>query len=135
MPDGFDVDFSELIKLAASFDELPREAPKFVAKAIEVTARHVKDDWRDSLKGSPSIPSGPGTISYDVKSDRQSISAEVGPEVGKGGVGGLVGALELGIPGKAGPTGFGHGALQKNQGDFEKGLTEALKDAERAAGL
>jgi hypothetical protein len=139
MPDGFDIDFSDLDRLVADLGEVQKQAPKFVRKALEVSSRHIKDDWRRQLQGSSHIPSGPGSVSYEIKSfegfGATVIQSEIGPEVHTGGVGGLVGALEYGIPGKTGPTGYGLGALQKNQGDFEKGLTEALSDAEKAAGL
>jgi hypothetical protein len=127
--DGFDVDFSDLDRLVADLGEVPKQAPKFVRKALEVSSRHIKDDWRRQLQGSSHDPVRSGQRSYDIKSfEGFGRPSSVGdrPEVGTGGVGGLVGALEYGIPGKTGPTGYGLGALQKNQGDFEKGLSEAL---------
>lgn len=136
MVDSFSVDFSDLDRLAADLGEVASTAGRYVRAAVEVTARHVKDDWRKELASSTMIPRGQYSVSYDITTFQgfgaSVIKAEIGPELqgGGGGVGGLVGALEYGIPGKAGPTGYGHGALQRNEPDFQHGLDEALKDAE-----
>lgn len=120
-------DFSEISKLAADLGEVPAKMHGNARKAIEVTARHVRDDWREPLKQSEMIPRGAYTVSYDITTDTEGISAEIGPTVrGKGShwVGGLIGVLEVGSP-TTPPTGYGHAALQKNEEDFIKGLTIA----------
>jgi hypothetical protein len=118
-------DFSELSKLAADLGEVPAKVTANAKKAVEVTARHVKDDWRDPLKQSERIPRGAQSVSYDVGVGPDGITAEIGPEVG--GPGALVGMLEYGTP-TTPPTGYGHGALQKNEADFIKGLEIAAGD-------
>jgi hypothetical protein len=118
-------DFSELSKLAADLGEVPAKVTANVKKAVEVTARHVKDDWRDPLKQSERIPRGAQSVSYDVGVGSDGITAEIGPEIG--GPGALVGMLEYGTP-TTPPTGYGHGALQKNEADFIKGLEIAAGD-------
>lgn len=126
MADGISIDFSDLNKLAADLSDAPVKAVPFIRKAVEVTARKVKDDWREKLQGSSRVPRGPASISYDLKLDTDgSIGAEIGPELK--GQGPVVGMLEYGTPSTA-PTGFGHEALQKNEADFEKGLGVALGD-------
>ncbi len=112
-------DFSELDALAADLGKVSTEMRSNVRKAVEVTARHVKDDWKEQLEGSEHVPGGARSISYDIAEFPGSIEAEVGPSVG--GPGALVGMLEYGTP-TVGPTGYGHGALQKNEADFVKGL-------------
>jgi len=138
MADNLKFDFSDVLKLAADLGQVPDNAGPNIRKAVEVTARNVKETWRDLLKGSTRIPRGPSSISYDISGvsavSGSSVTAEIGPTVGAGGVGGLVGMLEYGTPSTA-PTGFGAGALQKNEGDFQKGLEIALQQAERKAGL
>jgi hypothetical protein len=118
-------DFSELSKLAADLGEVPAKVTANAKKAVEVTARHVKDDWRDPLKQSERIPRGAQSMSYDVGVGLDGITAEIGPETG--GPGALVGMLEYGTP-TTPPTGYGHGALQKNEADFIKGLEIAAGD-------
>ena len=123
-------DFSELSKLAADLGEVGPKVGANVRKAIEVTAIHVKDDWREPLKQSEFIPRGASTIYYEITSDSEGIKAEIGPEArGKGShwVGGLVGILEYGTP-TTPPTGYGHAALQKNEEDFVKGISIAAGD-------
>jgi hypothetical protein len=126
-------DFSELDKLTADLGQVPAKVRGNVRKSLEVTARHVKDDWREPLKQSASIPQGAYTVSYDIGSDnspKADIVAEIGPEArGRGShwVGGLVGALEYGTP-TTPPTGYGHEALRKNHADFVKGLEIAAGD-------
>lgn len=126
MADGINADFSEITKLAADLSAAPAKATPFIRKAIEVTARHVKDDWREPLKGSDWLPHGPFSISYDITVSKDEVEAEIGPELT--GQGPLVGMLEYGTP-STGPTGFGHAALQKNEADFADGLGKALGDA------
>lgn len=127
MADGISIDFSDLNKLAADLSDAPVKAVPFIRKAVEVTARNVKEDWREPLQGSAMVPRGAASISYDMKLDSDgSIGAEIGPELK--GQGPIVGMLEYGTP-TTGPTGYGHAALQKNEADFEKGLGDALRDA------
>lgn len=132
MGDGVTFDFTEVIKLAADLGEMPARAGRNVRKAVEVTARHVKDDWRRPIQGSSTVPQGASSISYDVKSSASDVSAEIGPELR--GQGPIVGILETGTP-TVGARGFGAAALERNREDFEFGLTKALEDAEREAGL
>jgi hypothetical protein len=123
-------DFSELSKLAADLGAVPAKVTVNAKKAVEVTARHVKDDWRDPLSQSEMIPRGAFTVSYDITTDSEGVTAEIGPTVrGKGShwLGGLIGTLEYGTP-TTPPTGYGHAALQKNEADFIRGLEIAAGD-------
>ena len=134
---SMEFDFSEIDKLAADLGDVPKNAGKFIRKAVEVSARHVKDDWRKPLEGSQSVPGGARTISYDLTGGEairgSEITAEIGPEIG--GIGSVVSALEDGFGGRQGPLGYGAAALQMNEEDFQTGLEQALEDAEKEAGL
>ena len=136
MPDSMSFDFSDILKLSADLGEVAPDAVRNVRKAVEVTARHIKDDTRKDVAGSRLAPGGDRTISYDMKGGNavrgSEISAEIGPELR--GAGSLVGLLEYGTPTTT-PRGFLAGALERNQGDFQKGLEIALEQAEREAGL
>lgn len=118
-------DFSDISKLAADLGEVPEKLHRNVLSAVKVTALKTKRDWQEPLKGSASIPGGARSISYDIKTSRDGVSAEIGPEIG--GPGALVGMLEYGTP-STGPTGYGHAALQKNEADFVKGILLATED-------
>jgi predicted secreted protein len=148
MADGINFDFSDIVKLAADLGTVPENAGDDIRKAVEVTARHVKDDWREPLQGSQHIPGGAASVTYSMGSEGESlvrevlnsgsfdlantVVAEIGPELK--GQGAIVGMLEYGTP-TTGARGFGAAALEKNQADFEKGLEKALRDAEGKAGL
>lgn len=116
-------DTSELSALAADLGDVPAKVRTNVRKAVEVTARNVKDSWKEPLSGSQSVPGGARSISYDITSGVEGVTAEIGPEIG--GPGALVGMLEYGTP-TSGPTGYGHAALQQNEDDFQKGLEIAI---------
>lgn len=122
---SINADFSELTKLAADLSAAGPKVIPFVRKAVEVTARNVKEAWQEPLKGSGWVPGGPASISYDITGGKDEVGAEIGPELT--GQGPIVGMLEYGTP-TAGPTGFGHAALQKNERDFVEGLSKALAD-------
>lgn len=122
-------DFSEVTALAADLSNAAKIAPVKVRQAVEVTARHVKDDWREPLNGSESLPGGASTVTYEIKGAAgvggSAISAEIGPELR--GQGPLVGMLEYGTP-TTGPRGYGAEALRRNEDDFEKGIRMATED-------
>jgi hypothetical protein len=136
MPDGFEFDFSDMAKLAASLGEVPKHAGENVRKATEVSARHVKDEWKKKLVGAKSLGQANRAISYELKGGRairgSQITAEIGAELG--GQGSLVGIVEYGSPTLA-PRGYGLKALEDTTEDFQRGLEKAIEDAERKAGL
>ena len=131
-----DFDFSEVDKLAADLGTVPKGAGQFVSKAVEVSARHVKDSWRKRLTGARQLPAAAASIAYEIRGGNairgSEITAEVAPRLG--GQGSLVGIVEFGSPTLA-PRGYGRAALQENQEDFVQGLLTAVEDAQRAAGL
>lgn len=130
MADGFDIDFSELTQFAASLGEVDRVTNGNVRNALEVSARHVRDDWRDPLMGSATVPAGAYSVTYDVEGSLlfggRVMRADIGPELGRA-QGAIVGLLEEGTP-TVGPRGFGLAALQANQDDYERGLTIAVEE-------
>lgn len=135
---GFD--FSELTKLAADLGKIDTFTAPFVRKAIEVTARKVKDAARTKVAGGARSWSGlPNTIDYDIHGTTGArlgeISAEVGYNKARGG-GKLGNIREFGAPGKSrGPHNDLANTLEENQADFQAGLEKAIADGERAAGL
>jgi hypothetical protein len=126
-----DGDFSELLELAADLSEAPTNARRNVKKAVAVTARHIKDDWRQGAE----VGAGDGfsdrytaSIFYDVKESADVIEAEIGPELGR--AGGSAGFLEDAPGGvKSSPQHAGRDAMEANEDDFVRGLDIALFDA------
>jgi hypothetical protein len=132
--DGFSVDSSDFSKLAADLSGVPDGTGKFVRKAAEVTARKVKDAWRDKLKGASYIPHGSGTIGYDIKDGRGEVEAEIGPEMQRSQAQ-IVGIIEYGKGPHVPARGYGLASLLENLNDFEHGLHEAIDDALKEQGL
>jgi hypothetical protein len=132
-----DFDFSELNRLAADLGDVPKKSGPLLRKAIEVTARNVKDSWRSKLKGSQTLPGLPAAVSYDVSTFQgfgvSILQAEIGFDKTKP-QGALGNVSEYGTPTVA-PRGFGHAALQENQADFEKGIGIAVDQALGEVGL
>ena len=140
-----DVDFSELDKLAADLGDAPRNVGPNVVKAVEVTARKVKDEWKEQASGMVHAPAFPHSISYDMGANHSffrntfggggasEVTAEIGPDKGRA-QGALGNLIEFGSRNNP-PQGLGHGALQRNEGDFQRGLEIAVDDAMREAGL
>lgn len=142
MTDGVKFDFSELDKLAADLGNAPKEAGPNIRKAVEVTAFKVKEAWRDKLKGTKRMPVAFLTVDYEVNANTSivrdafsgirggadTITAEIGSRTGKRQAT-FVTVLEFGAPGNnLSPRGYGSGALQENENDFQEGLSIAIGD-------
>lgn len=128
-----DFDFSEIDKLAADLSSVARDTQPNVRKAVEVTARKIKDGWRDRLKGSATLPGLPGAVSYDIDEPGGSVEAEIGFDKGRR-QGALGNVSEFGTP-TVGPRGYGLASLEENQEDFAKGIGLAAGDTLGDAGL
>jgi hypothetical protein len=138
MPDGYSIDSSELDKLAADLGKVPARSGRNLRKAIEVTARNIKDAWRDNATGMAHAPAFPHSITYDIEGSGNSgtgsrLEAEIGPDKDRA-QGALGNLIEYGSIHNS-PQGLGHGALQANEADFEKGIDRAIDDALKSAGL
>lgn len=138
MPDGITFDFSELNKLAADLGKVPEASGKNLRKAIEVTARNVRDTARENATGMAHAPAFPHSITYDIegsgnRATGSNLTAEIGPDKSRpqGALGNLI---EFGS-GNNPPQGIMHGALQENEADFERGVNLAINDALKQAGL
>lgn len=154
MPDGVQLDASDFSKLSADLDSLPaKSGPRLVA-AMHVTSGRVRDAARENATGIAHAPAFPYSISYDIhagysqsaaqaamslingaitSADATTLVSEIGPSKSRrqGSLGNL---LEYGSV-KNPPQGILHGALQRNEADFEHGIDRAINDALREAGL
>ena len=128
-------DFTELYELAADLSGAGDEVGPFVKKAVEVTARNVRDDWRQGAevgRGEGYSERYASSIFYDMKYGRGEIGAEIGPELGR--PGGSAGFLEDAPGGvKVSPQHAGRNAVRANEADFVNGLEVALFDAAQKA--
>lgn len=149
-----DIDNSDLSKLVSDLGEASDAAWKNMQKAIEVTARNVKDTAKKNATGMAHAPAFPHSITYDVgvgydqsvgqaaqsvvsggiSSARSStLRAEIGPDKDRpqGALGNLIEYGSVNNP----PQGIMHGALQENEADFERGIDRAVDDALKGLGL
>lgn len=127
-------DFSSL---ARDIDEVPKTTAPFMRKAVEVTARNIKDAWRDKLTGSERLPFLGSTVSYDVTGGQAIRAAAIEAEIGidKSRYSGPLGNIsEFGTPRTPG-RGYGLAALVENADDLDKGIQRAIDDGLKAAGL
>ena len=99
-------------------------------KAVEITARHIKDDAKTNLKpiatpGVSHIKHLPYAIKYQMEGNRYYVAAKVGA---KGRQARLIGVIEYGSPTSA-PHPFLMPAALFNRADFLKGVRQAVKDS------
>lgn len=148
MSDGIDFDFSELDQLAASFAQVPETAGPFINSALQFTAKRIKTDAAKTVGQRKHFKQAAAGIDYDVSTFHGFGASVLKVEVGynKSGAHGdeakLGNFVEFGSPGNAAtnlpPLAPGNdlaNALEANQDDFVKGLGDALRDAEKKAGL
>ena len=135
------VDFSELDRLAADLGKASSGAGPFIRKAVEVTARNVKDDARKLVRSRRHFRQAANAIDYELTGSQMFGSTVLDAEIGynKGTASGRLGNLiEFGAPrsnNSLPPGGELHKALALNRQDFVDGLSEALDDGLKASGL
>lgn len=132
----------ELRTLARQLEQVPGNAGPFLRKAVEVTARNVKDAGKANLDAAAgnSLRRTGYSVDYEVTGGRgvggwrQAIEAEVGPNLGRG-QGPMAGWFEDGaVDGVPGVKPMER-AMRDNVEDFEKGIDIAIADALKAAGF
>lgn len=123
-------DFSELRSLAADLLGAPAEVRPFVRKALQVTAHHIKDDWRQGANRS-GLERYAADITYETKETASGVSAEIGPTIGDAGSLGLVEDAGGGV--RSAPQHAARDALEANEDDFVRGIDLAVADGLRAS--
>lgn len=142
------VDTSQLDQLSADLGAAPVNAGPALYKALVVTSAKIKKEWQDKLGGTPNVPFGSKTITYDVSASVTGplgvllrtfgveaastfgnvISSEIGAEDGREQAP-IVAVLEYGSPvNNLPPHGYGTAALADDADDFENGLLLAIGD-------
>lgn len=123
----------DFTKLARDLGTVPENAGETIDKAVQVSARNIKDAWKGNLEGANHLPHGSRTITYDLQRTRQSRSAEIGAERGRSQAR-FVKVIETGAP-TLGARGYGAGALRDEEAGFDRGCQKAIDDALKKAGL
>lgn len=123
---SIDFDMGEVRQLSADLTSAGSKIAPFARQAVEVTARHVKDDAKDNMRGVKYMPHIPAAVDYDMVGSAAGIGADIG--FNKGGQGSLGNIYEYGsryFPARGPLT---H-ALHENEADFVKGIMLAAEDA------
>lgn len=117
----------DLYSLARDLGEAPRKAEVPIRKAVEFTANQIKKDWSQGASVS-GLAKYARSVDYDMKTHRDGVDAEIGPNLGKPqGVFGFVEDAPGGV--SSAPQHAGRDALEANEDDFERGLAIAIWDA------
>ena len=121
-----EAEFSELLELADDISDAPARTRPFARKAVEVTARNIKDEWRSGARRT-GLGGYAATIDYDVTMGMSStIEAEIGPNIGGQGSLGLVEDAPGNV--RSAPQHAGRNAMDNNLADFYNGLEKAVED-------
>lgn len=96
-------------------------------KAVEITARHIKDDAKSNLRGMGFVyvPKLPAAIKYHMEGNKYYVAAKVRAT---GEQARFIGVIEYGSPTSA-PHPFLMPAALTNRADFLKGVRQAVKDS------
>ncbi|MFI6228884.1 hypothetical protein ACIBCR_16395 [Micromonospora echinospora] len=124
-----DLDGSDLNRLRADLEEVPEDAHRNIRRAVEFTARGIKDAARDFAGGIAHAPHYPAAITYDIDDQGAGVgvAAEIGPDKDRK-QGALGNILEYGTV-KNPPYAHLGPALDIWTPDFETGLEKAATDA------
>lgn len=142
------LDYSGLTSLTVSLGAVTHSVQTNVEKAVEQSARRVKDAWNGKLYNEGHASRTGRSITYDVgaahdlglfgtvtgEARSSTIVAEIGPRTGSGKQAGIVRLLENGSVHNA-PHGYGAAALDENAADFEQAVAFAVWAGEKEAGL
>lgn len=134
------IDVSELVEFVMDIDGVRDNIGPRLVSAFNVSARHIKDDWNESLGqvGSNRMRHIGKTVDYDVTVGGResafaamgyvsSVEAEIGPNLGRR-QGSFAGWFEEGAAGVP-ATHAGSNALKKYRDDIGNGIALAAVDA------
>lgn len=121
-----DFDFSELNKLAADLGDVPEHLRPNVRKAVQVTAHHIRDDWRDKARRTGLGPYAKD-VTYETSENSHGVEAEIGPTPGDAGSLGIV--EDAGGDVKSAPQHAARAAVRDNEEDFIRGILMAGVEA------
>ncbi|MGF3055612.1 hypothetical protein [Microbacterium sp. YY-01] len=122
-------DFSEVDELIADLGAAEGKMAMNVAKAVEVTARHVKDGWQEKAART-GLTDYASTVDYDVEHHERGVEAEIGPNLSRRPAHAPFGLVERGGSGVfSAPQHAGRDALEDAKTDFVQGILKAGTDA------
>lgn len=125
---AFEIDTSELRKLAADLGKMPEKARPQVEKVMLRGALNIRDGVREEFRKSKHFRRVGSSVGADRVGGYREIAYEIGPEVGRGAgsLGGI--AVEGGANGGGGSVDF-EWPLEDEAPALEEYIAEALGDA------
>lgn len=124
MADYIEVDFTEVMKLADDFDKVAVGLAKLIPKAVEVSARNIKDHARAAVQGRRHFAQAASAIDYEMLGfagfGSTAVDAEIGYNKGRA-AGSLGNLIEYGAPNSGNqlaPGGELQAALEAEEDEF-----------------
>lgn len=128
----FDMDDMEYEAMVKDFGGSRRKILGLLRKAVEVNARHIKDDTRSNIKAIPKrgrrLAHLIRAINYDMYRRTDEVEADIGAIGGRAPQARLIGVIENGSPTSAAHRPIRR-ALEQNQEDFRRGVEQAVEDS------
>lgn len=141
MADGMSFNFDEIDQLAADLGDVPSNVGPFLNSAIQFTSKEIKKSAAKKVRGRKNLGQAAQAIDYEITATPgiggSVLESEIGYDKEKT-AGPLGNLIEFGAPGSPNTLTPGNElltALHENEADFEKGIRQALEDAEKKAGL
>lgn len=122
----------DIRKLAADLTAAGPAVRPFARKALQVTAHHIRDDWRKGARRT-GLEGYAADVTYETQEKASEIVAEIGPTPGDSGSFGFVEEARGDV--HSAPQHAGRDALENNEEDFVRGIDYAIADALKAVGL
>jgi hypothetical protein len=124
---GFEIDTSELRRLAADLGRIPAKVVPDVEAVLKRGAQELKKTMQAEFEGSPHFKRVGAAVSYERRGFAREIAYEVGPEMGRG-AGSLAGiAVDGGANGGGGSVKVDQ-LLEPEAVQVEKFLGKVLGD-------
>lgn len=134
-------DFTELTALAADLGQVPDNAGPFINSAVQFTSKEIVKGAQKKVRKRKHFKQAANAIDYELTvalGEKSAITSEIGYDKDQSGAAKLGSLIEYGAPGAPNALTPGNElqtSLHEQEDDFEKGLSKALEDAERKAGL
>jgi hypothetical protein len=116
----------DLFSLERDLREVGAEANKRISQATEVTARNIKDDWRQGAEHT-GLEGYAASIDYEMDYSGDSIGAKIGPNLGGQGSLGIVEDAPGDV--RSAPQHAGRDAARANEDDYARGIEIAVTGA------
>jgi hypothetical protein len=121
------IDAHEVRELAADFTRIPGELSRHAIPVLSKGALNIKNQMRDSFREShnPGFRFVAQTVSYDLHTEGNELSAEIGPTKPEGA---LANVAIFGTPRGGGTVADPREALEAEAPRFEKALADLAEE-------